>query len=614
MAIANITNNILTDSGVATSSLLTTSAAASTYQTILTNPVTGTGTTNYLPKFTGASTIGNSIVNDNGTGIGIGIAAASPFILNTLSTDATTSGVIGIMQIGRASSGTAANGIGGNLQFTAQDTAGTQRTAAYITWKLAVASSASPQGYLAIGTRNASEALIITDSGNLGLGVTPSAWNAIYKVAEIGTAAIFGTSSYNSAAFSTNVFYNSANSPRYIASDFSNMYWQDDGNHIWYNAPSGTAGNAITFTQAMTLFSDGNLLLTNSTVTNAGYKLDVNGTGRFSGDLIVQNTSDTYGFTLAQSNALNAGWGQWADTSGNYKLSRYGGGAYSSPALTITLAGLATFSQAATFSSTVAVTTTGTTAALQVNLPADGNATILSSFGASSAFGWYLRQDEVTTGDWRIFRRQANVDYQVLNLSRGSGAATFSSGVDVKNTVAGDTTSIAKVSNTNYGLTMLLTGDSYNTNTGLFDIPTTGNSNYPVIYSNSNKTLYFGTYSNQDIKIGTNNIVRVTIASGGGSTFTGSVTATSFFESSSIKGKDIIATNPLLALDIDVIKYTRKNDESKDIRYGYSAEQIHSLMPELTDKDITAVKYLDVHTILISQLQKEIKELKAKMN
>ena len=94
----------------------------------------------------------------------------------------------------------------------------------------------------------------------------------------------------------------------------------------------------------------------------------------------------------------------------------------------------------------------------------------------------------------------------------------------------------------------------------------------------------------------------------------GTIYATGFFESSSIKGKDIIATNPLLALDIDVIKYTRKSDESKDIRYGYSAEQIHSLMPELTDKDVTAVKYLDVHTILISQLQKEIKELKAKMN
>jgi hypothetical protein len=36
-------------------------------QNALTNPVTGTGTTNTLPKFTGASTIGNSLFTDNGT-------------------------------------------------------------------------------------------------------------------------------------------------------------------------------------------------------------------------------------------------------------------------------------------------------------------------------------------------------------------------------------------------------------------------------------------------------------------------------------------------------------------------------------------------------------------
>lgn len=40
-------------------------------QNALTNPVTGTGTTNYLPKFTGASTIGNSLIFDNGTSVGI---------------------------------------------------------------------------------------------------------------------------------------------------------------------------------------------------------------------------------------------------------------------------------------------------------------------------------------------------------------------------------------------------------------------------------------------------------------------------------------------------------------------------------------------------------------
>lgn len=41
-------------------------------QAALTNPVTGTGTTNFLSKFTGASTLGNSLVFDNGTNVGIG--------------------------------------------------------------------------------------------------------------------------------------------------------------------------------------------------------------------------------------------------------------------------------------------------------------------------------------------------------------------------------------------------------------------------------------------------------------------------------------------------------------------------------------------------------------
>jgi hypothetical protein len=40
-------------------------------QNALTNPVTGTGTTNYLPKFTGSTTIGNSAIIDNGTTVEI---------------------------------------------------------------------------------------------------------------------------------------------------------------------------------------------------------------------------------------------------------------------------------------------------------------------------------------------------------------------------------------------------------------------------------------------------------------------------------------------------------------------------------------------------------------
>ena len=43
--------------------------------------VGGSGTTNYLPKFTASSTIGNSLIQDNGTGVGIGTAPISGYKL-----------------------------------------------------------------------------------------------------------------------------------------------------------------------------------------------------------------------------------------------------------------------------------------------------------------------------------------------------------------------------------------------------------------------------------------------------------------------------------------------------------------------------------------------------
>jgi len=49
----------------------------STKQNTLTNPVTGTGTTNYLSKFTGSGTLGNSLIYDNGTHIGIGTSTVN---------------------------------------------------------------------------------------------------------------------------------------------------------------------------------------------------------------------------------------------------------------------------------------------------------------------------------------------------------------------------------------------------------------------------------------------------------------------------------------------------------------------------------------------------------
>ena len=63
----DFTANKLIKSGGTSSQYLMADGSVST----LSNPVTGTGTTNYLPKFTGTSTIGNSIVFDNGSAVGV---------------------------------------------------------------------------------------------------------------------------------------------------------------------------------------------------------------------------------------------------------------------------------------------------------------------------------------------------------------------------------------------------------------------------------------------------------------------------------------------------------------------------------------------------------------
>jgi len=61
-------------------------------QNALTNPVTGTGTTNYLPKFTGATTISDSLLFDSGAGIGLGTASINASALFQM--DSTTRGFL----------------------------------------------------------------------------------------------------------------------------------------------------------------------------------------------------------------------------------------------------------------------------------------------------------------------------------------------------------------------------------------------------------------------------------------------------------------------------------------------------------------------------------------
>jgi hypothetical protein len=96
----------------------------------------------------------------------------------------------------------------------------------------------------------------LDSAGNLGLGVTPSAWATLKPIQFSGGASLAGFAGIG--YLGANCYFNSG--WKYIETAASGRYEVAD-NHKWFTAPSGTAGDAITFTQAMTLDASGNLLV-----------------------------------------------------------------------------------------------------------------------------------------------------------------------------------------------------------------------------------------------------------------------------------------------------------------------------------------------------------------
>jgi hypothetical protein len=133
--------------------------------------------------------------------------------------------------------------------------------------------------------------MTLNSSGNLGLGVTPSAWGLSgAKAAQVINASFWGY--LNNAYVSANN-YNDGTGNKYIATGFASRYEQSSGAHVWQTAPSGTADNAISFTQAMTLDASGNLLVGTTTpnyFTSGRGLVEINGS---SSALIAIKTGDT---------------------------------------------------------------------------------------------------------------------------------------------------------------------------------------------------------------------------------------------------------------------------------------------------------------------------------
>jgi len=238
------------------------------------------------------------------TGLGIGTSSpayklavqGSAYITSTVGIGNTPGNYGGQVEI-YTNANSANNGI-----WVRNDSAGSSAKAGIVlnasgnSWRMSMGSTANNSNALTweLDVSAPSTKMTLDSSGNLGLGVTPSAWQSGRKVLQVGYSSM-NSYSNSQIQLGANFYYDGTNN-KYISSDFSTVYQQLSGQHQWYTSASGTAGNAISFTQAMTLDASGNLNVGGTTSTG-GYRAAITGVGTagnpIGGIVFRQSATDT---------------------------------------------------------------------------------------------------------------------------------------------------------------------------------------------------------------------------------------------------------------------------------------------------------------------------------
>ena len=200
------------------------------------------------------------------------------------------------------------------------------------TWKIAVDASAVDDKILAfIDNATSTVRMGLTDTGNLGLGVTPSAWGSGTKAIEIGGSTqpaylAFNTSASIPQAFLYwNAYYNGTHNV-YKYNTISNVYGVNaSGQFVWFNAPSGTTNTTtIVSGSVYAVYALGSSTLAQwqaffsglSAIPSVGQSITATATGTLlGGGTVSQTITFTQAMTLDASGNLLIG-----TTSGAGKL------------------------------------------------------------------------------------------------------------------------------------------------------------------------------------------------------------------------------------------------------------------------------------------------------
>jgi hypothetical protein len=396
--------------------------------------------------------------------------------------------------------------------------------------------------------------------------------------------------------------------------------------------------------------SSGNTLI--GTTTDSGFKLDVNGTSRFSGTLRVDGAS--YPFISLVGGDVGYGGGfkffgsttQYAEMYGEYESPNNGqfyfrtrNAGSITTALRIQSTGAATFSSSVTAGSSITATTTLGGASLNItgsqstfriasNYTGGGdllsgtllyiddvvnnNLTIIPSSAGTS--GSKIVAAAYTPGAWRSMWEFANV---------GSGNPNLILVKSGGNVIVGTTTDNGykfQVNGTATATNIFLTGSNYDYPNAVVMAGDT-NWTYGIAHPGSEYWMQVKYYGTGDDSRGfrvlnvNGNTIDFRVNGGGSGFFRNSVTATAFYESSDIRLKTLIDGNAQIeGIENLQAKLYEKNGK---MELGYFAQDAEKIMPYAVTKNSDGflnLSYREVHTAKIARLEKEVAELKAKLN
>ena len=381
-------------------------------------------------------------------------------------------------------------------------------------------------------------------NGNLGLGITPYAWSGGYRSLDNLIYNSLYSNNGGIGGLAFNAYQNGTNWI-YKNTTSANRFESTLDQFKWFTAPSGTAGAAITFTERMNLSASQLTVNVPLSGTSLSMSGGVNKLGTTDDASSVDNITANNFISAPNSNFGNALLIRTDAVGRGMKLisANFNNGTNTGSALSFGTGNIQAF-------------TNGNSSNSKLSLnPSGGNVLI-----------------KTTTESPNNEALQVN------------GSGRFAGSLDLVATVGGG------------GILRLVDGA---TESSIAYRISGGAAGTGWVAGNANNDFFIYSF--------TLGAQALNLKPTGAATFSSSVTATGFFESSDLRLKNIVKR------DGDVVYFNWKNGQDKKLHIGYIAQEVQRTNPDqvqANESGFLSVNYTEVLVQKVRELEKQIAELK----